>query len=160
MQVIIGKDNKIELPIEVIQDLDLHPGNELLFVKQGDGYMIMPFDKANSTETQRLEHTKYVLNESKSIMDRLTMITLADDVYTEDEIYLTNVISEKLLEYQEYLEKILRDNKVDLEEYEKIENYKQNILDIAQDAAAKDNVISVDEEKILYALKKIIDELH
>lgn len=116
--------------------------------------------KLETRASHRLLHTQKVLEDSMKIMDNLTDIALKDDDYTEDETYLLNVISEKIMRYKDYIKKILSDDIVSPDEHIKMKEYEKEILDIALSTANRDCEISADEKNILNGLQGIFDNFH
>lgn len=110
--------------------------------------------------SHRLLHTQTVLDDAISIMDNLTEIALKDDDYTEDETYLLNVISEKIMSYKDFIKKILSDDIVSQDEHIKMKEYEKEILDLALSTANRDSEITMDEKNILNGLQSIFDNFH
>ncbi|MCY3412984.1 MAG: hypothetical protein INQ03_15200 [Candidatus Heimdallarchaeota archaeon] len=159
LQAEIGSEGFIALPHEIIEDLRLVKGDKVYFKKTSWGYMLLPvLEGAKTTAEQRLEYTRFILEGSDEIMNTLTEISLADDEYTEDEIYLTNTIAEKVMLYQEYLKKIIADGIVTVDEYHMIQEYEEQIMEIARVTADRDG-ISEDEQRILDGLQDIFEKI-
>ncbi len=153
-------DGTIKIPDAIIDRLELQPGDEVIFLKSGSNYLLFKNTSDDLTDEQRLAYARFVREESKGIMDKLTRITLEDEIYSEEEIYLCNVIAEKIFEYQEYLNKVLIKNIITVDEYTEIKNYKSKIIEMARSTANRDDHISIDEKKILDSLIKIINDLN
>ncbi|MHA2502036.1 MAG: hypothetical protein ACXAE3_04140 [Candidatus Kariarchaeaceae archaeon] len=108
----------------------------------------------------RLEKTKLILEDARSLCDKLDMVIVEDDIIDEDEIALINVIRQNILGYDALLQKVLEDNVVDDDELAQINAYELKLTEAVQQQIAKDGVISRAEDDMLNVLFDCLKSLN
>jgi len=66
----VTKDYKITLPKEVIQALEIKPGDKIAFVKANEGYIIMKYDDLLDQMCEELKEVKEVEEEVRESFRR------------------------------------------------------------------------------------------
>ncbi len=84
---------------------------------------------------------------------------MEDGRITEEEAAILDNITGNLVEYVMALDKAWEDGIITSEEKSFLKKAREKIWDDAYDVVIKDNVISMDEERLMHALIKIVRHL-
>lgn len=95
----------------------------------------------------------------KRLWDILKKAALEDHIITHEEANMLDRITDNLLEYALALDRAWEDGVINQDERDFLKQAREKIWMEAYDEVLKDDVISLDEERLLHALLRVVHHL-